>query len=87
MFIYDKVLSYINMFLLYCCFHIDVSPADTVAQLIPDAESPLHDRVQQYRQLLDGLPMDAYTHGCILHPELTTDSMIPKYATAEIRSK
>ncbi|CAB1336659.1 unnamed protein product, partial [Coregonus sp. 'balchen'] len=42
-------------------------------------------RVQQYRELLDGLPMDAYTHGCILHPELTTDSMIPKYATAEIR--
>ncbi|XP_076023095.1 ganglioside-induced differentiation-associated protein 1-like 1 isoform X4 [Genypterus blacodes] len=60
---------------------------DTVAQLIPDADSPLHDRVQQYRQLLDGLPMDAYTHGCILHPELTTDSMIPKYATAEIRSQ
>ncbi|KAI3357803.1 hypothetical protein L3Q82_016192 [Scortum barcoo] len=58
---------------------------DTVAQLIPDADSPLHERVQQYRQLLDGLPMDAYTHGCILHPELTTDSMIPKYATAEIR--
>lgn len=41
----------------------------------------------QYRELLDSLPMDAYTHGCILHPELTTDSMIPKYATAEIRSK
>ncbi|XP_078479154.1 ganglioside-induced differentiation-associated protein 1-like 1 isoform X3 [Lampetra planeri] len=60
---------------------------DTVAQLIPDAVSPVHDRVQQYRQLLDGLPMDAYTHGCILHPELTTDSMIPKYATAEIRSQ
>lgn len=58
-----------------------------MAQLIPDADSPLHDRVQQYRQLLDGLPMDAYTHGCILHPELTIDSMIPKYATAEIRSK
>uniref|UniRef100_A0A3Q0RCW1 Ganglioside induced differentiation associated protein 1 like 1 n=1 Tax=Amphilophus citrinellus TaxID=61819 RepID=A0A3Q0RCW1_AMPCI len=57
----------------------------TVAQLIPDADSPLYDRVQQYRQLLDGLPMDAYTHGCILHPELTADSMIPKYATAEIR--
>lgn len=63
------------------------SHADTVAQLIPDADSPLHERVTQYRQLLDGLPMDAYTHGCILHPELTTDSMIPKYATAEIRSK
>ncbi|GLD50502.1 ganglioside-induced differentiation-associated protein 1-like 1, partial [Lates japonicus] len=61
------------------------SQVDTVAQLIPDADSPLHDRVQQYRQLLDGLPMDAYTHGCILHPELTIDSMIPKYATAEIR--
>uniref|UniRef100_A0A665TFI9 Ganglioside induced differentiation associated protein 1-like 1 n=1 Tax=Echeneis naucrates TaxID=173247 RepID=A0A665TFI9_ECHNA len=54
---------------------------DTVAQLIPDADSPLHERVQQYRQLLDGLPMDAYTHGCILHPELTIDSMIPKYLT------
>ncbi|KAF2981261.1 hypothetical protein EK904_004068, partial [Melospiza melodia maxima] len=38
-----------------------------------------------YRELLDSLPMDAYTHGCILHPELTTDSMIPKYATTEIR--
>ncbi|XP_078110188.1 ganglioside-induced differentiation-associated protein 1-like 1 isoform X4 [Sander vitreus] len=60
---------------------------DAVAQLVPDADSPLHGRVQQYRQLLDGLPMDAYTHGCILHPELTTDSMIPKYATAEIRSQ
>ncbi|KAJ8260093.1 hypothetical protein GJAV_G00176970 [Gymnothorax javanicus] len=58
---------------------------DMVAQLIPDASSPVNARVQQYRELLDGLPMDAYTHGCILHPELTTDSMIPKYATAEIR--
>ena len=84
----DTVLSYIKVFFfLISCFHIGVSPADTVAQLIPDADSPLHERVQQYRQLLDGLPMDAYTHGCILHPELTTDSMIPKYATAEIRSK
>ena len=60
---------------------------EAVAQLIPDTGSALHERVQQYRELLDGLPMDAYTHGCILHPELTTDSMIPKYATAEIRSK
>ncbi|XP_038863507.1 ganglioside-induced differentiation-associated protein 1-like 1 isoform X4 [Salvelinus namaycush] len=60
---------------------------ETVAQLIPDAGSPVHECVQQYRKLLDGLPMDAYTHGCILHPELTTDSMIPKYATAEIRSQ
>lgn len=68
-------------------FCVGVLSSETVAQLIPDAGSPLHERVQQYRQLLDGLPMDAYTHGCILHPELTTDSMIPKYATAEIRSK
>ncbi|XP_067096578.1 ganglioside-induced differentiation-associated protein 1-like 1 isoform X3 [Osmerus mordax] len=60
---------------------------EAVAQLIPDTGSALHERVQQYRELLDGLPMDAYTHGCILHPELTTDSMIPKYATAEIRSQ
>lgn len=74
-------------FLSLPLFSLVVSPTDTVAQLIPDADSPLHERVQQYRQLLDGLPMDAYTHGCILHPELTTDSMIPKYATAEIRSK
>ncbi|EMP28716.1 Ganglioside-induced differentiation-associated protein 1-like 1 [Chelonia mydas] len=58
---------------------------ENVTQLIPDAGSILHTRVVQYRELLDSLPMDAYTHGCILHPELTTDSMIPKYATAEIR--
>ncbi|XP_061487394.1 ganglioside-induced differentiation-associated protein 1-like 1 isoform X5 [Rhineura floridana] len=56
-----------------------------VTQLIPEAGSLLHSRVMQYRELLDSLPMDAYTHGCILHPELTMDSMIPKYATAEIR--
>ncbi|XP_015685222.1 ganglioside-induced differentiation-associated protein 1-like 1 isoform X4 [Protobothrops mucrosquamatus] len=56
-----------------------------VVQLIPENGSLLHSRVMQYRELLDSLPMDAYTHGCILHPELTMDSMIPKYATAEIR--
>ncbi|KAI5096026.1 ganglioside-induced differentiation-associated protein 1-like 1 [Silurus meridionalis] len=58
---------------------------DTISQLIPEEGTPINARVKQYRELLDGLPMDAYTHGCILHPELTTDSMIPKYATAEIR--
>ncbi|XP_014346576.1 ganglioside-induced differentiation-associated protein 1-like 1 isoform X1 [Latimeria chalumnae] len=58
---------------------------ENVPQLIPEAGTPLHDRVLQYRELLDSLPMDAYTHGCILHPELTMESMIPKYATAEIR--
>ncbi|KAM4623247.1 ganglioside-induced differentiation-associated protein 1-like 1 isoform 1-T1 [Discoglossus pictus] len=56
-----------------------------IPQLIPETGSVLHSRVLQYRDILDNLPMDAYTHGCILHPELTTDSMIPKYATAEIR--
>nr|XP_010589998.1 ganglioside-induced differentiation-associated protein 1-like 1 isoform X1 [Loxodonta africana] len=60
-------------------------PAEHVVALMPEAGSPQHARVLQYRELLDALPMDAYTHGCILHPELTTDSMIPKYATAEIR--
>lgn len=54
---------------------------------MPEVGSLQHARVLQYRELLDALPMDAYTHGCILHPELTTDSMIPKYATAEIRSE
>lgn len=62
-------------------------PAENVPQLIPEPGSLLHSLVLQYRELLDSLPMDAYTHGCILHPELTTDSMIPKYATTEIRSK
>lgn len=61
--------------------------AEHVVALMPEAGSPQHARVLQYRELLDALPMDAYTHGCILHPELTTDSMIPKYATAEIRSE
>lgn len=62
-------------------------PTEHVVALMPEAGSPQHARVLQYRELLDALPMDAYTHGCILHPELTTDSMIPKYATAEIRSE
>lgn len=53
---------------------------------MPDKESMYYPRVQHYRELLDSLPMDAYTHGCILHPELTVDSMIPAYATTRIRS-
>uniref|UniRef100_UPI00398E8A18 ganglioside-induced differentiation-associated protein 1-like 1 isoform X5 n=1 Tax=Pristiophorus japonicus TaxID=55135 RepID=UPI00398E8A18 len=56
-------------------------------RLIPEAGSLIYSRMQHFKDLLDSLPMDAYTHGCILHPELTTESMIPKYATAEIRSK
>lgn len=64
-----------------------VVSTEHVVALMPEVGSPQHARVLQYRELLDALPMDAYTHGCILHPELTTDSMIPKYATAEIRSE
>ncbi|XP_075682224.1 ganglioside-induced differentiation-associated protein 1 isoform X2 [Rhinoderma darwinii] len=56
-------------------------------RLVPDEGSVYHIRVQHYRELLDSLPMDAYTHGCILHPELTVDSMIPAYATSRIRSQ
>ncbi|XP_067856911.1 ganglioside-induced differentiation-associated protein 1-like 1 isoform X4 [Heptranchias perlo] len=56
-------------------------------RLIPEAGSLIYSRMQHFKDLLDSLPMDAYTHGCILHPELTTESMIPKYATAEIRSQ
>ncbi|KAF6323297.1 ganglioside induced differentiation associated protein 1 [Rhinolophus ferrumequinum] len=56
-------------------------------RLMPDKGSMYYPRVQHYRELLDSLPMDAYTHGCILHPELTVDSMIPAYATTRIRSQ
>ncbi|XP_069477324.1 ganglioside-induced differentiation-associated protein 1 isoform X3 [Ambystoma mexicanum] len=54
---------------------------------MPEEGSMYYPRVQHYRELLDSLPMDAYTHGCILHPELTVDSMIPAYATTRIRSQ
>uniref|UniRef100_D4A5X7 Ganglioside-induced differentiation-associated protein 1 n=2 Tax=Rattus norvegicus TaxID=10116 RepID=D4A5X7_RAT len=56
-------------------------------RLMPDEGSMYYPRVQHYRELLDSLPMDAYTHGCILHPELTVDSMIPAYATTRIRGQ
>uniref|UniRef100_A0A8C0RI02 Ganglioside induced differentiation associated protein 1 like 1 n=1 Tax=Canis lupus familiaris TaxID=9615 RepID=A0A8C0RI02_CANLF len=72
---YDQIIDYVER----------TFTGDHVVTLMPEAGSPQHARVLQYRELLDALPMDAYTHGCILHPELTTDSMIPKYATAEIR--
>ncbi|NXJ70193.1 GDAP1 protein, partial [Rostratula benghalensis] len=60
--------------------------AEGVPRLMPEEGSMYYPRVQHYRELLDSLPMDAYTHGCILHPELTVDSMIPAYATSRIRS-
>lgn len=62
-------------------FSIEKTP-----RLMPEEGSMYYPRVQHYRELLDSLPMDAYTHGCILHPELAVDSMIPAYATTRIRS-
>ncbi|XP_063062177.1 ganglioside-induced differentiation-associated protein 1 [Engraulis encrasicolus] len=56
-------------------------------KLIPEEGSMYYTRVQHYRELLDSLQMDAYTHGCILHPEITVDSHIPAYATTRIRAQ
>ncbi|XP_076014359.1 ganglioside-induced differentiation-associated protein 1 [Genypterus blacodes] len=55
--------------------------------LIPEEGSTYYHRVQHYRELLDSLQMDAYTHGCILHPEITVDSHLPEYAAACIRAQ
>ncbi|XP_030046034.1 ganglioside-induced differentiation-associated protein 1 [Microcaecilia unicolor] len=60
---------------------------ENTPRLMPEEGSMYYPRVQHYRELLDSLPMDAYTHGCILHPELTVDSLIPAYATTRIRSQ
>ncbi|MED6271010.1 Ganglioside-induced differentiation-associated protein 1 [Characodon lateralis] len=56
-------------------------------RLVPQEGSRYYLRVQHYRELLDSLPMDAYTHGCILHPEITAESHIPTYAAASIRTQ
>ncbi|XP_062415294.1 ganglioside-induced differentiation-associated protein 1-like [Pungitius pungitius] len=56
-------------------------------KLIPEEGSTYYHRVQHYRELLDSLKMDAYTHGCILHPEITVDSHIPAYAATCIRTQ
>uniref|UniRef100_A0A1A7WMG2 Ganglioside-induced differentiation-associated protein 1 n=1 Tax=Iconisemion striatum TaxID=60296 RepID=A0A1A7WMG2_9TELE len=56
-------------------------------RLVPEEDSRYYLRVQHYRELLDFLPMDAYTHGCILHPEITVDSHIPAYAATSIRTQ
>ncbi|XP_033841808.1 ganglioside-induced differentiation-associated protein 1 [Periophthalmus magnuspinnatus] len=56
-------------------------------RLIPEEGSTYYHRVQHYRELLDSLQMDAYTHGCILHPEFTVDSHIPAYAASCIRAQ
>ncbi|KAI4879030.1 hypothetical protein NFI96_023432 [Prochilodus magdalenae] len=60
---------------------------ENTPRLIPELGSTYYHRVQHYRELLDSLPMDAYTHGCILHPEITVDSHIPAYATSRIQSQ
>ncbi|XP_029110568.1 ganglioside-induced differentiation-associated protein 1 [Scleropages formosus] len=60
---------------------------ENTPRLIPEEGSMYYPRVQHYRELLDSLPMDAYTHGCILHPEITVDSHIPAYASARIRAQ
>ncbi|XP_048794604.1 ganglioside-induced differentiation-associated protein 1 isoform X2 [Tympanuchus pallidicinctus] len=67
--------------------YLEATFVDEVPRLMPEEGSMYYPRVQHYRELLDSLPMDAYTHGCILHPELTVDSMIPAYATSRIRSQ
>ncbi|XP_060950154.1 ganglioside-induced differentiation-associated protein 1 [Limanda limanda] len=56
-------------------------------KLVPEEGSTYYHRVQHYRELLDSLQMDAYTHGCILHPEITVDSHIPAYAASRIRTQ
>uniref|UniRef100_H3CRX0 Ganglioside-induced differentiation-associated protein 1 n=1 Tax=Tetraodon nigroviridis TaxID=99883 RepID=H3CRX0_TETNG len=58
-----------------------------IPKLIPEEGSTYYHRVQHYRELLDSLQMDAYTHGCILHPEITVDSHIPAYAATCIRTQ
>ncbi len=68
------------------CF-VPFSGLEHIPKLIPEEGSTYFHRVQHYRELLDSLQMDAYTHGCILHPEITVDSHIPAYATTHIRSK
>ncbi|XP_033494799.1 ganglioside-induced differentiation-associated protein 1 isoform X2 [Epinephelus lanceolatus] len=60
---------------------------DGTPKLIPEEGSTYYHRVQHYRELLDSLQMDAYTHGCILHPEITVDSHIPAYAATCIRTQ
>nr|XP_032834812.1 ganglioside-induced differentiation-associated protein 1-like isoform X1 [Petromyzon marinus] len=60
---------------------------DAVPRLLPEAGSPYLARVQHYRELLDSLPVDTYTHGCILHPHLASHGSLPAFATAHIRNQ
>ncbi|XP_042366574.1 ganglioside-induced differentiation-associated protein 1 [Plectropomus leopardus] len=67
--------------------YLEQSFNDGTPRLIPEEGSTYYHRVQHYRELLDSLQMDAYTHGCILHPEITVDSHIPAYAATCIRTQ
>ncbi|KAK9527813.1 hypothetical protein VZT92_014342 [Zoarces viviparus] len=67
--------------------YLEQSFNDGTPKLIPEEGSTYYLRVQHYRELLDSLQMDAYTHGCILHPEITMDSHIPAYAATCIRTQ
>lgn len=82
-YIFFRVKYNLSLFINLIIF--SVLSADKTARLVPEEGSVYNLRVQHYRELLDSLPMDAYTHGCILHPELTAESMIPAYATSRIR--
>ncbi|KAK2095625.1 Ganglioside-induced differentiation-associated protein 1 [Saguinus oedipus] len=84
---FEKPLSEAADTVVLWCEEEDGSAVPITPRLMPDKGSMYYPRVQHYRELLDSLPMDAYTHGCILHPELTVDSMIPAYATTRIRSQ
>ncbi|KAK9536057.1 hypothetical protein VZT92_005874 [Zoarces viviparus] len=67
--------------------YLEQSFNDGPPKLIPEEGSTDYLRVQHHRELLDSLQMDAYTHGCILHPEITMDSHIPAYAATCIRTQ
>ncbi|XP_078480194.1 LOW QUALITY PROTEIN: ganglioside-induced differentiation-associated protein 1-like, partial [Lampetra planeri] len=60
---------------------------DAVPRLLPEVGSPFLPRVLHYRELLDALPVDTYTHGCILHPQLASHGSLPAFATAHIRNQ
>ncbi|XP_029384716.1 ganglioside-induced differentiation-associated protein 1 isoform X2 [Echeneis naucrates] len=67
--------------------YLENSFNDGTPKLVPEEGSTYYHRVSHYRELLDSLQMDAYTHGSILHPEITVDSHIPAYAATCIRTQ
>ncbi|XP_028924235.1 ganglioside-induced differentiation-associated protein 1 [Ornithorhynchus anatinus] len=61
-------------------------PKEGVVRLLPEEGSPLAVRVQHYRELLDSLPVDAYTLACLLRPQLARTALMPAAAAHRIRS-